>query len=73
MLSYGALQYSLLDTTPVHTLCFRWVYHKYKDHLLLADQDILNALFGLSPWYVSIKEFENAIKEFYVQIKIECL
>ena len=49
------------------------MYHKYKDHLLLADQDILNALFGLSPWYVSIKEFENAIKEFYVQIKIECL
>ena len=32
--------------------CFRWVYHKYKDHLLLADQDILNVLFGISPWYV---------------------
>ena len=28
----------------------RWLLEKYKDKLYFADQDILNALFGISPW-----------------------
>ena len=29
---------------------FRWLLEKYRDKLYFADQDILNALFGISPW-----------------------
>ena len=28
----------------------RWVTSRYRDHLYFADQDILNAIFGTSPW-----------------------
>ena len=28
----------------------RWITSRYRDHLYFADQDILNAIFGTSPW-----------------------
>ena len=36
----------------LHFCDFRWVFGKHKNDLLLADQDILNAIFGYSPWYL---------------------
>ena len=31
--------------------CNSWVFGRHKDDLQLADQDILNAIFGSSPWW----------------------
>lgn len=30
----------------------RYIFSRHKDYLPLADQDILNAIFGTSPWYL---------------------
>merc|ERR1712227_289989 len=30
----------------------RHIFHRHKFHIKLADQDILNAIFGYSPWYL---------------------
>ena len=63
------VQYSQYYVIPWLPYCqplhFRWVYNKHKKDLQLADQDLLNAFFGTSPWYVALFILGVVRKEWY--------
>ena len=47
-----AHNWKLISNHQDSTLYFRYIFSRHKSYLPLADQDILNAIFGTSPWWV---------------------